>query len=192
MKSFSVLPFVLALTAASPIFASDVVPPAEVDNLTVTRSGADVVLTWTAVTASAVGGTESVAGYRVYRGTAGSYVPDRLGGANLVGSPSGATFTDSGAATPGPNYFYLVSAVDVAGNEGNTRVSRVTIPPVLSRSFSTSAASLTWSGAGPAARIAGYKVFWGTAPVAYDQVRDVGNVTSASIFPLTPGITYYF
>src|SRR5262249_56579941 len=91
------------------------------------------------------------------------------------------------------NYFYLVSAVDTSNNEGNTRSSQVTTPPVLNTTtFTTTAANLTWSGAAPGAQIAGYLVLWGTGPSNYDQFKNVGNVTATSVFPLSFGITYYF
>src|SRR5439155_14801712 len=191
-RSFSVLTVLILCAAASPLLAADIVPPAEVASLTVTRSGADIVLNWGAVTTDAFGATESVSFYNVYRGTSPSFLPDRIGGSNRAGTAFSPSFTDTGAAGAAPNFFYLVSAVDAAGNEGNTRASKVTTPPTASVSFSTTAATLTWTGAAPAAGIGGYKIFWGTASGAYDQVKDAGPASSSSISPLSASITYYF
>jgi hypothetical protein len=40
--------------------------------------------------------------------------------------------------------------------------------------------------------LAGYKLYYGTAPRTYDTSIDVGNVTTYTITGLTPGVTYYF
>src|SRR5882724_4963619 len=191
-RSFSVLTVLILCSAASPLLAADIVPPAEVASISVTRSGADIVLNWGAVTTDAFGGTESVSFYNIYRGTSRNFVPDRVGGSNLAGTAFSPSFTDIGAVGAPSNFFYLVSAVDAAGNEGNTRASKATIPPTAGVSFSTTAATLTWSGAAPPAGIASYKIFWGTAPGSYDQVKDAGLASSSSISPLNPSITYYF
>ncbi len=92
----------------------DIIKPANVGNtLTDFKSGSDVVLNWTAVTLNANGGTcENVTGYRVYRGTTPNFTPGAP-----IGNPVGVSFSDTGAASPGPDYFYLVSAMDAAGNE---------------------------------------------------------------------------
>src|SRR5262249_48326368 len=160
------LPFLPApLCCALPAVAADVVPPAEVQNLLVTKSGGDVNLNWTPVTANHIGGSETVSNYRVYRASLPSFVPDRAGLTNVQGMPPAPSFPDARAAAPPTNYFYLVSAVDTSNNEGNTRSSQVTTPPVLNTTtFTTTAANLTWSGAAPGAQIAGYLVLWGTGP----------------------------
>lgn len=60
-----------------------------------------VALAWTAAAA----GTHTIANYKVYRnGTS-------------IGTPSGTTFTDSGASS-GTTYYYTLSAVDSSSNEG--------------------------------------------------------------------------
>ena len=89
----------------------DTVAPANVGNTaTAAKSGGNVALAWTAVTLNASGGTcETVNGYRVYRGTTPNFTP----GAALS-SPPGTTFTDT---TAGADAYYLISAVDAAGNE---------------------------------------------------------------------------
>ena len=110
-RSFSALPFLFlcAVTTAGmmvPAHAADVVPPAEVANLQVARNGADLVLTWNAVTGNAVGGSETTTSYRIYRGTTPGFVPDRVGSSNLLGTSSTTTFTHVGGANAAGNFFY--------------------------------------------------------------------------------------
>ena len=180
------------LVSFSAVLAADVVPPAEPGNLTVTRSGNDVVMTWDAVTTNMLGGAETIGSYRVYRGTLGSFVPDKPGGTNRIGTPASNGFTDTNAITSPSNFFYLISAFDASSNEGNTRPSKVTGAPSLASSFSSSAANLTWTAATPGPSVGGYRVLWGAAPLTYDQGQDVGNTTATSISSLLPGVTYYF
>ena len=114
--------FVVCALLALPVWSADVLPPAEVAGLSLDKSGNDVALIWGAVSTNLLGGSESLAGYRVYRDTSASFVPDRVGATNLLGSPTAAGFTDVGALQgPDTLLVYLVSAVDADGNEGNTQ-----------------------------------------------------------------------
>jgi glycosidase len=86
-----------------------------------TRSGSDVVLSWSPVVTDTEGGQELATVYRVYRGTLPVFLPS---GSNQVGSdvtppPFGTSdgkisFTDPGAG--GTDYFYVVRACNAAGN----------------------------------------------------------------------------
>ena len=59
-------------------------------------------------------------------------------------------------------------------------------------------ATLSWSAPAaysdgtPVTALGGYKVYAGTAPGAYSQTIDVGNVTSYTLTGLNNGATYYF
>jgi glycosidase len=85
------------------------------------RSGSDVVLSWSPVVTDTEGGQELATVYRVYRSTLPVFVPS---GSNQVGSdvappPFGTgdgkiSFTDPGAG--GTDYFYIVRACNAAGN----------------------------------------------------------------------------
>ena len=192
-RALTCMAFILScLVSFSAARAADPVPPAEVSNLTVTRSGNNVVMSWDAVTLNLLGGPETIGSYRVYRGTMGSFVPDKPGGTNRIGTPATNGFSDVGGITAPGNFFYLISGVDTTGNEGNTRRSRVTATSNLSSSFSSSAANLSWTDASPLANVGGYLVMWGTTPGVYDNGQDVGNTTNAAITSLLPGITYFF
>jgi len=50
---------------------------------------------------------------------------------------------------------------------------------------------IRWN-ANPESSLAGYKLYFGTAPGIYESVQDVGNVTEHYVTNLQPGITYYF
>ncbi len=179
------------LVGAAGARAADVTAPADVSELLASRAGGDVQLGWAPVTLDAAGQPETPASYRIYRGTAPSFVPDKAGGSNRIGTATAAAFTDPGAVSAADSYYYLVSAVDAAGTEGVTRPSTVTAPPVLSGTYTDTAIDLSWSGAAPADQISHYRVYWGTAPRQYTSVEDVGLSTSTSLTGLGANVNYY-
>ncbi len=91
----------------------DSVPPEAVTDLTVSLAGDALLLQWSAVTADTAGGPETVQRYLVYRGEAADFVPTI---AESLGSTPGITFADSVSFGLEVNYFYLLKAVDTAGN----------------------------------------------------------------------------
>ncbi|MBP7148164.1 MAG: fibronectin type III domain-containing protein [Acidobacteria bacterium] len=172
--------------------AADSVKPAPVTDLLLTRSGADVSLAWTAVTLDAAGNPETVGHYNVYRGLAPDFAPDLVGGSNRIGSPASPLFSDAGAASNAANYFYLVTSVDAAGNESATKPPQVTLPPVLSGSWTDTTIELSWTPAQPAGAVAGYRVYYSTASRAYEFTKDVGSATSTSMTGLALWTNWYF
>jgi hypothetical protein len=90
--------------------------PDLIADLRVAKSGTDAALTWSPVTQDIYGKPKAVSYYEVYRGTDPQFLPT-LG--NRIGTPAGVSWTDAGAlAAGGPDYFYLVRAVDTAGFPG--------------------------------------------------------------------------
>lgn len=88
----------------------DKAPPAAVEGLHAAwASNYDVGLRW-----EQAGDNHGVAAYRVYRGSAANFGPAKH---NLVGMPSAEQFVDR-KVTEGAKYYYKVTAVDGAGNEG--------------------------------------------------------------------------
>lgn len=167
---------------------NNVTAPSVPAGLTATAGNAQTVLSWTAST----GATS----YHVKRGTAtgGPYTQ--------VGAPTAATYTDSGL-TNGTTYFYVVSAVNSAGESANTaEVSAApTAPPPPPSSTAPTAptsvvatagdavVNLTWAASSGAT---GYHVKRGVATGGpYTQV---GMPTSASYSDTTAanGTTYYY
>jgi hypothetical protein len=89
--------------------------PRAVAGLTATRAGADVVLTWNAVTEDTTGAVIAVSRYHVYRGSSPSFLPDRQNHSNRVGLISSTSFTDVGAMNAAGDVYYLVTAERLSG-----------------------------------------------------------------------------
>src|SRR5262249_23638689 len=51
--------------------------------------------------------------------------------------------------------------------------------------------TLAWN-ASSSVGVTGYRIYWGGASRTYSSATNVGNVTQATVFGLTPGITNYF
>ena len=94
-----------ALSAAilMPVRGQDLVAPRQPANLTAVAGNGEVALDWN--------GVPGAVAYRVYRSpvTGGGYV--------LIGETSATEYVDT-TAENGQEYFYVVHAVDAAGNEG--------------------------------------------------------------------------
>lgn len=191
-RNFLAASAIVAFCLSIPAWAADVTAPAQVSSLAAERDAVDVVLQWGAVTSDVLGDAETVASYNVYRGETPDFVPDRSGGSNRIGSPSATAFTDAAAAAGGASYFYLVTAVDAAGNESGSRAPAVTTSPVLSGFWTDTSVELSWSPAEPQARVDRYRVYYGTAPRRYDFVKEVGSATSTSMTGLDLWVNWYF
>jgi|GEM_PF-2155312 len=90
--------------------------PDLVTDLMLDRSGDDALLSWGAVTLDIYGDAVDIGQYEVFRGELAQFVPAPE---NRIASTPATGFTDSAAAVwPDPNYFYLVRALDLAGNPG--------------------------------------------------------------------------
>ena len=178
----------LSVTAA---LAADVTKPAGVAGLLADRNGADVALSWTAVAQDALGAPETIAEYRIYRGTTPSFVADLVNGTNRVGTAAGTTFNDLGAIGGVDSYYYRVTARDLAGNESAAAAPAVTTPPTLTTGWTDTAITLAWSGAAPSANVAGFAVYYGRGPRSYETRVDVGNVASYNLLGLQLETAYY-
>jgi len=91
----------------------DSAPPEAVTDLKASLAGDALLLQWSAVTVDTAGGPETVQRYVVYRGETADFVPSA---AESLGFTSGISFADSVSFGPAINYFYLIRAVDAAGN----------------------------------------------------------------------------
>ncbi len=83
-----------------------------------------------------------------------------------------------------------------AGTQRFYRVSRTALLPdappnvrIVQTGIQASI-SVAW-GAVPSPGVTGYRVLYGTSPENLDQFMDVGNVQSATLPDLAPGLTYY-
>ncbi len=179
-----------ALTALGlPVWAADVTRPAEVAGVAATKTVSDVLLTWPAVTLDAAGNAETVSQYRVYRASTPDFVPNA---GNRIGTPAGPTFADSGAASNANNYFYLVTAVDAAGNESANKPSSVTTPATLTGNYTDTTIELQWTQAQPVGQVSGYRIYYGKKAKRYDFTKDVGLSLSSSMTGLELNVNWYF
>ena len=132
-----------AEVSAAPSATGTVVPPSAPTTVTISTTPGVVSLTWNPP--SSTGGA-SVTSYRVYRST--------TSGTNrtLVGTVTSRTFDDTTGLTPGTRYYYVVTAVNQAGEgPASAEVSAVAAQsapgtPVLSAALVTGpAVRLTWT-----------------------------------------------
>jgi hypothetical protein len=184
--SFFAFAFV-ALGAVGRSTAADVTPPAQVSGLHAQRVGNDVHLTWDPVTSDAAGQSETIAQYRIYRGTSPDFSTDA---STLIGTATTTASNDVGAAASPSNIYYLVSAIDASGNESASRDSRVTAP-VLSGHWTDTTIELNWTPAAPANQISSYRVYYGRKSGHYEAVQDVGLATSVSLAGLQVYTNWY-
>lgn len=120
--------------------SGDTTPPAVPTGLTATTPAyLTVALSWSAVTAT------DLAGYRVYRSTGASVTTAD----ELIGSPTGASFTDTNVVA-GTTYRYGVTSVDTTGNQSaiSTSVTKAptTAPAAPAPTAGTSVGHAVWDG----------------------------------------------
>jgi hypothetical protein len=187
---FDRLSLLVCLAALVTPTLADVVPPARVTGLLVAESGSDIQLDWDPVTLDAAGQPETIDHYKMYRGTAPDFVPDKSGGTNLIGTSPTPSFTDAGVANDGIDYYYLATAVDAGGNEGNSKDSLLTTP-VLDGNYTNTGIDVSWTDSTPGAQLLFYRLYWGTETGAYTDTMDVGLATAHSFSDLQQFINYY-
>ncbi|WP_418608309.1 PA14 domain-containing protein [Georgenia sp. SUBG003] len=172
---------------------ADTVAPEAPTALAATATDSVVDLSWQASVS-----TDTV-GYHVYRGTEPGVTADGepYSGATALGV---TVFSDPNV-TPGETYYYVVTAVDAAGNESvvsneaEVAVEAIVAPADLVAVSGTTAIDLSWTGSAATSTV-GYHVYRGTGP----GVTADGTPLNAT--PLTgtaysdgtaePGVTYYY
>ena len=170
-----------------PASAQSPIVPAEVADVGVARSGADLSLSWTPVTQDALGQPATIDRYVVYRGT-GPRFPETFAPAGVSETPG---FVDPGAGEGAGDLYYLVTAVNEAGVEGPARPSVFTAAPALTGHWTATTIELQWTDALPADGPAVYRVYWGPAPRTYTSWQDVGLARSHSLAGLVPNRNWY-
>jgi hypothetical protein len=191
--------------SAVPSFVRGVRSPQLVANLTLAKSGINIILSWDAVTTTIYGKPATISKYEVYRGSTVSFIP---GPASLISAPTqtGTTFTDVNALVSGGDSYYVVRAVDSQGNGGGlgnqlpmgidllSMVKSSTTPGniVFSWPAVTTAFSPT-DTPGSALVIHHYEIYGRATVFSRGDIRDglvplVTSTTSPSI-ELTPAVT---
>ncbi len=97
--------------------SSDTIPPKSTDQLTAEEWQGAVLLTWAPVTLDSLGLPESVSHYIIYRSEAPFFSPQS---SDSIAAVATTTYLDegSGIGSVDHNSYYLITAVDQAGNEG--------------------------------------------------------------------------
>jgi fibronectin type 3 domain-containing protein len=163
--------------------AAPVQVPAVPLGLVATAGNAQVSLTWTA--------SSGATSYHVKRATTSG------GPYTQIGAPGAATYTDSGL-TNGTTYYYVVSALNSAGESTNSGqasakpVAPVQIPAVPAGVVATAGnaqVSLTWTASSGATSYHVKRATTGGGP--YTQIAAPG-VASYTDIGLSNGTTYYY
>lgn len=94
----------------------DQIPPKSVSGLTAQESDGNLLLSWPQVTEDSLGGSEQISHYVVYRSAEASFTPQESDSIAGVTAPSYLD-SQSGIGSPGLNQYYIITAVDMAGNE---------------------------------------------------------------------------
>jgi hypothetical protein len=150
-------------------------------DVTATAGDAEVTLTWT----TSMGAT----GYNVKRATT------KGGPYTKLASPASPTYTDS-SVTNGTAYYYVVSALNAAGESGNsTEVSatpKAVIPAAptnLTATAGDAQVRLTWSASSGATSYNVKRSTTSGGPYAQTAVSTSNSYTDTA---LTNGTTYYY
>ena len=93
-----------------------IAPPRAIDDLRVSRSGSDLILSWSRPTLDIYGRPTTVVRYNVYRGTTPGFQPYLTVPIAVINDASSTGYVDGGQALPAAgNLYYLVTATDVNG-----------------------------------------------------------------------------
>ncbi len=156
-------------------------PPAAPSGLTATAGTGQVNLSWTAST--------SATSYNVLRSTTSG------GPYTQTGAPATTSYVDT-SVTNGTTYYYVVTAVNTAGQSGDSNQASATptatapaAPTGLTASAGTGQVSLSWNTSSGAAS---YNVLRGT--VSGGPYTQIGTSTTAGYLDtaVTNGTTYYY
>ncbi len=154
-------------------------PPAAPTGLVATGGTASIALSWTAV----AGATS----YSVKRSTTNG------GPYTQLATSATAAYTDASATTKGVTYYYVVSAVNAAGEGANSAqaaaVLKPNAPTSLTRTVGSTIMLLNWvAGAGATS----YDILRSTSSNGTYTVVGTATGTSFTASGLTNGTTYYF
>jgi hypothetical protein len=101
--------------AAVPSLVQGIAPPRAIADLRLSRSGSDLVLTWSRPLVDIYGRPTTVVGYRVYYATTPSFSITGATPIATIGSGGTTTWTHVGGITLPANGYYVVTAGDASG-----------------------------------------------------------------------------
>jgi fibronectin type 3 domain-containing protein len=196
-------PLVMGIEVRSSSSSSCSVVPSAPTGLTATASSSSAIgLSWSAVTAPA---NCTISSYKVYGSTTSGFTPSS---SNLLGSPTGTTFSNTGLAAS-TTYYYVVEATDADGNSAassqtsaKTAAASCSAVPsaptgLTATASSSSVIGLSWTAVTPPANctISTYNLYGSTisgfTPSSSNLITSTTG-TSYSNTGLTASTTYYY
>jgi len=181
-----------------------IAPPRTIQDLTLTRSGDDLVLAWSAVTTNIYGNPATVDHYNVYRDGNPAFIPaDSVNRIAVVPAGASPSFTHAGGALTADDGFYLVSAVDsdgfasglgsdLPGGIADLVLQPSTTPGYIRLSWSP----VTLTVAGNPANISHCTLYGSTAPLPRRLVGPGNllqdNLTATFVEVPDPAVTMYY
>lgn len=161
-------------TSAAPIF-----PPAAPSGLTAASGTSQIALSWTA--------SSSTTNYNLYRSTSSG------GPYTVIANPTGTNYADTSAVS-GTTYYYVVSAVNTAGESGmSSEVNAMLLPGAVtgvSAAAGSNQVSLNWSAAAGAAT---YNIARSnTSGGPYSTIASGISATNYADTGLVNGTMYYY
>lgn len=193
-----------AEVSGTPHVFPGIAPPRTIQDLTVIRSGNDLILSWGAVTTDIYGNPATVDHYNVYRDSDPAFIPsDTANRIAVVPATASPSFTHSSGALTADSGFYLVSAVDSGGfasglggdlpaGIADLFLQPSTTPGYLRLSWSPVTLTVT----GRPAFISHYALYGSTQPVPRhllgpgNLIQD--NLTGTSLEVPDPDVTLYY
>lgn len=193
-----------AEVSGTPHIFFGIAPPRTIQDLTVTRSGDDLVLAWSAVTTNIYGNPTTVDHYNVYRNSTPVFVPsDTVNRIAVVPAGASPSFTHAGGALTADDGYYLVSAMDsdgFASGLGSDLPGGIA-DLVLEPSATPGYIRLSWSPVsvtvkGDPARISHYALYGSTAPLPRRLVGPTNllqdNLMVTFVEVPDPAVTAYY
>jgi fibronectin type 3 domain-containing protein len=161
----------------APVTVPDWVAPSTPTDLAATVTGDSVGLSWSASTDDV-----GVTGYSVFRGTASGFTPDASH--RIAQDVTSLTYADPGR--PAGTFYYVVRAVDAAGNLSDPSAAAQAViagdsnppstPTNLTTSVSGGSVTVSWAAASDDVGVTGYSLFRGTSagftPSAANRIAD--------------------
>ena len=172
--------------ASATVVPADTQVPSAPTGVAATVVNQDVSLSWTASTDNV-----GVTGYEVHRSATSGFTPSSA--TKITTVTAGTSFTDT--AVTGGTWFYVVVALDAAGNSSvpSAQTTAVvaapadtqapTVPTALTAAVSGSAVALTWSASTDNVGVAGYDVHRSaTSGFTADATTKIGAVTAGTTY----------
>jgi hypothetical protein len=196
-------PLLMGIEIRSSSSGSCSVVPSAPTGLTATASSSSAIaLSWSAVTPPA---NCTVSSYKVYGSTTSGFTPSS---SNLLASPTGTTFSNTGLAAS-TTYYYVVEAADADGNSpASTQASAKTaaascsaVPAaptgLTAAASSSSVIGLSWTAVTPPANctISTYNLYGSTASGFTPSTSNLLTSTTGTSYSnigLTASTTYYY